>query len=99
MGKVIIIDPWWNSAAEQQAFCRVFRIGQKQETFMVRLCVKDTVDVKIIGIQARKDWEIKQVMGRKDSRRLMEAFGEVGRDAKGNPYIINSDTKARHDWR
>lgn len=62
--KVIIIDPWWNSAAEQQAFCRVFRIGQKQETFMVRLCVKDTVDVKIIGIQARKDWEIKQVMGR-----------------------------------
>lgn len=29
----------------------------------------------------------------------MEAFGEVGRDAKGNPYIINSDTKARHDWR
>jgi len=25
---VICVDQWWNSSVEQQAFCRVFRIGQ-----------------------------------------------------------------------
>ncbi len=43
--RVILIDPWWNSAIEQQAFCRVFRIGQVKETSMLRLVVKNTVRV------------------------------------------------------
>jgi SNF2 family DNA or RNA helicase len=60
--KVIMIDPWWNSASEQQAFCRVFRIGQREETFMSRLCVKNTVDEKLIEMQDRKDKEIASIM-------------------------------------
>ena len=60
--KVIVIDPWWNSATEQQAFCRVFRIGQDQETYMSRLCVKATVDEKLMQIQERKEKEIERVM-------------------------------------
>jgi SNF2 family DNA or RNA helicase len=42
--RVILIDPWWNQAIEQQAFCRVFRIGQDKETRMLRLVVKNTID-------------------------------------------------------
>jgi SNF2 family DNA or RNA helicase len=60
--KVIMIDPWWNSASEQQAFCRVFRIGQKEETFMSRLCVKNTVDERLMHMQKRKQQEIDAVM-------------------------------------
>jgi SNF2 family DNA or RNA helicase len=60
--KVIMIDPWWNSASEQQAFCRVFRIGQLEETFMSRLCVKNTVDEHLIKMQTRKDEEIASIM-------------------------------------
>ena len=60
--KVIMIDPWWNSASEQQAFCRVFRIGQKEETFMSRLCVKNTVDDRLLDMQQRKQVEIESVM-------------------------------------
>jgi SNF2 family DNA or RNA helicase len=60
--RVIVIDPWWNNAAEQQAFCRVFRIGQKDTTFMTRLCVKNTVDERLIGMQERKQVEIDEVM-------------------------------------
>lgn len=60
--KVIMIDPWWNSASEQQAFCRVFRIGQKEETFMSRLCVKDTVDERLVEMQERKEAEIEAIM-------------------------------------
>jgi SNF2 family DNA or RNA helicase len=60
--KVIMIDPWWNSASEQQAFCRVFRIGQREETFMSRLCVSNTIDQRLIEMQERKQHEIASVM-------------------------------------
>ena len=60
--KVIMIDPWWNSASEQQAFCRVFRIGQKHETFMSRLAVTGTVDERLMEMQVRKQKEIDSVM-------------------------------------
>jgi SNF2 family DNA or RNA helicase len=60
--KVIIIDPWWNQASEQQAFCRVFRIGQQDETFMSRMCVKNTVDERLIEMQKEKQKEIDEVM-------------------------------------
>lgn len=60
--KVIMIDPWWNSASEQQAFCRVFRIGQKEETFMSRLCVENTVDERLVAMQERKEKEIAEIM-------------------------------------
>jgi SNF2 family DNA or RNA helicase len=60
--KVIMIDPWWNSASEQQAFCRVFRIGQREETFMSRLCVKNTIDQRLIEMQEHKQHEIASVM-------------------------------------
>jgi SNF2 family DNA or RNA helicase len=60
--RVIMIDPWWNSASEQQAFCRVFRIGQNNETYMSRLCVKNTVDARLIALQERKQKEINGVM-------------------------------------
>ncbi|XP_014560185.1 hypothetical protein COCVIDRAFT_34661 [Bipolaris victoriae FI3] len=84
--KVIFIDPWWNSGAEQQAFCRVFRIGQKEKTFMSRLCVQNTIDNRIIEIQERKEKELERVMkegGRPvqgiNIRKLIEMFvGEIG---------------------
>ena len=69
--KVIMIDPWWNEASEQQAFCRVFRIGQQNETFMTRICVKDTVDERLIEMQRAKQKEIDRVMddrGRKTKK-------------------------------
>jgi SNF2 family DNA or RNA helicase len=60
--RVIMVDPWWNEASEQQAFCRVFRIGQKEQTYMSRLCVKNTVDSRLIQMQERKTKEISEVM-------------------------------------
>jgi hypothetical protein len=60
--RVIVIDPWWNSAAEQQAFCRIFRIGQKETTFMTRFCVRNTVDERLVRMQQRKQKEIDEIM-------------------------------------
>lgn len=60
--RVIMVDPWWNEASEQQAFCRVFRIGQKEQTYMSRLCVKNSIDSRLIEMQTRKNKEINEVM-------------------------------------
>jgi SNF2 family DNA or RNA helicase len=60
--RVIMVDPWWNEASEQQAFCRVFRIGQKEETYMSRFCVRNTVDERLMEMQKRKNEEIAEVM-------------------------------------
>ncbi|KAF1985139.1 hypothetical protein K402DRAFT_335351 [Aulographum hederae CBS 113979] len=93
--KVICIDPWWNDAIEQQAFCRVFRMGQENETHLTRLLVKRTVDENMHDMQQRKKAEIDEIMGENSKHRrkltvmeLLQLFGPVEEDAEGNPFIM-----------
>lgn len=51
---VFLLDPWWNPAVEAQAIDRVHRIGQTKPVFAYRLIARDTVEEKIIELQARK---------------------------------------------
>jgi len=104
--KVIMIDPWWNSASEQQAFCRVFRIGQEEATFMSRLCVKNTIDQRLINMQQRKDKEIAKVMDddgtrvqKMDMRKLMKLFGNLEEDSEGRPFIMVDNPDPRGGFR
>lgn len=51
---VLIYDPWWNSAVEQQAANRVYRIGQDKPVFIYHFLVKDTIEEKIYELQRKK---------------------------------------------
>lgn len=51
---VILADPWWNPAAEDQAADRAHRIGQDQPVFVYRLVCEGTVEDRILALQARK---------------------------------------------
>ena len=51
---VIHYDPWWNPAAENQATDRAHRIGQDKPVFVYKLLTENTVEEKIIALQARK---------------------------------------------
>jgi SNF2 family DNA or RNA helicase len=51
---VFIIDPWWNPAAEMQAFSRAHRIGQDKKVFVYRFISSDTIEEKIIRLQQSK---------------------------------------------
>jgi len=51
---VIHFDPWWNSAAEQQASDRAHRIGQDKPVFVYKLIVADSIEEKIAQLQQRK---------------------------------------------
>jgi superfamily II DNA or RNA helicase len=51
---VFILDPWWNPAAEDQAADRAHRIGQDRPVMVYRLVSRDTVEERILALQARK---------------------------------------------
>ena len=51
---VIHYDPWWNPAVENQATDRAHRIGQTSTLFVYRLVTEQTVEEKILALQARK---------------------------------------------
>lgn len=51
---VILYEPWWNAAAEQQAADRVYRIGQDKPVFIYHFLVRDTIEEKIHELQEKK---------------------------------------------
>jgi superfamily II DNA or RNA helicase len=51
---VFLLDPWWNPAVEAQAIDRTHRIGQKRSVFAYRLIAEDTVEEKVLQLQASK---------------------------------------------
>lgn len=51
---VIILDPWWNPFVERQAIARSHRIGQENKVNCIRFITKNTIEEKIIQLQAQK---------------------------------------------
>jgi len=51
---VIHYDPWWNPAVEVQATDRAHRIGQDKKLFVYRLITKNSVEEKMLELQAKK---------------------------------------------
>ncbi|KAK1061371.1 hypothetical protein LTR74_011122 [Friedmanniomyces endolithicus] len=91
--RVICLDPWWNDSVEQQAFCRVFRIGQTKTTRFTKFVVRDTIDAAMMAMKEKKQLEIDEAMS--DSRKremsikdLMKLFGAVDEDNEGRPFIF-----------
>jgi SNF2 family DNA or RNA helicase len=60
---VIHFDPWWNPAVEAQATDRAHRIGQTKVVTSYKLIARDTVEEKILALQARKREIIQSAIG------------------------------------
>ncbi|BGP25798.1 hypothetical protein JCM10295v2_004735 [Rhodotorula toruloides] len=52
--RVILLDLWWNPAIEEQAFDRAHRFGQKHDVKIYKLTIDDTVEERILKLQADK---------------------------------------------
>lgn len=95
--RIICVDLWWNKCMEQQALCRIHRIGQTSETFVTRFIVKNTVDEKIENLQREKALAIAEVIDNPNVKEkvslpeLMGLFGRVVDDADGKPFIVAED--------
>ncbi len=61
---VIHYDPWWNPAVENQASDRAHRIGQNKPVFIYKLVASNTVEEKIMAMQAQKQQLADQTVNR-----------------------------------
>ncbi len=51
---VFLLDPWWNPAAEAQAFDRAHRIGQQNKVFVYKFISRNSIEEKILKLQDEK---------------------------------------------
>ncbi|RJE26305.1 helicase [Aspergillus sclerotialis] len=92
--KCILVDLWWNEVLQEQAVCRLFRIGQERNVQFVKLVIKDTIDEYMLDMQQEKTVEINNTIGddvlkqRNTIRELMRMFG-YGR--KGHGFRVVPD--------
>ena len=52
---VILMEPWWNSAIEEQAICRSHRIGQNKPVTVYSLIALSSFENYLIEVQNRKN--------------------------------------------
>ncbi|PKX97366.1 putative SNF2 family helicase [Aspergillus novofumigatus IBT 16806] len=81
--KCILVDLWWNEAMQQQAFCRLYRIGQEKVVEIVKIIVQNTIDDYILQLQTKKSANINSTIGEEALQKrdkiidLLKMFAEV----------------------
>ena len=60
---VVLFDPWWNPAVENQAIDRTHRIGQTNKVIAYRLLIRDSIEEKIRALQKQKEALAEDVLG------------------------------------
>lgn len=79
---VIIYDPWWNPAVEEQASDRAYRIGQEHKVQVIKLVAKNSIEEKILRLKELKKNLSDSVLSEEvflnklSKEELMELFSE-----------------------
>lgn len=80
--KVILFDPDWNPAVDQQAKERAWRLGQTKAVDIYRVITRGTIEEKMLARQEYKTWLAKHVLEKgpqdrlEDKQKLMDLFIE-----------------------
>ncbi len=80
---VVLYDPWWNPAVENQAIDRTHRIGQTNKVIAYRLLMQDSVEEKIRILQKQKAAMVTGILGEESFTRNLQRqdlaflFGEA----------------------
>ncbi|KAH8107002.1 DNA repair protein SNF2 family [Cristinia sonorae] len=85
--RLILFDPDWNPAADQQALARVWRDGQKKECFVYRFISTGTIEEKIFQRQANKQALSSAVVDEKE-----DAERHFSVDALRKLFLFNEGT-------
>ncbi|PQE17636.1 hypothetical protein CJF31_00007763 [Rutstroemia sp. NJR-2017a BVV2] len=109
--RAIMVDLWWNSAVENQANSRIYRIGQDKETHFARFMMRRSVDIRLLQIvQIRKSKEIDGTLNGKGSLSAKDTLGFLGEVVNGSVPVpgftdgfgamveIISDYEKLDDW-
>jgi SNF2 family DNA or RNA helicase len=95
-------------SVEQQAYGRVYRIGQVKETHVARFVVKNTVDMRILDMQKEKMSEIDGAMLSAGKplppltiEEMASLFGDLVKDEDGDTQVVadyESEVESEGDY-
>lgn len=51
---VVVYDPWWNEAVEEQAISRTHRIGRTSHVIAKRFVIRESIEEKMMSLKASK---------------------------------------------
>ena len=74
---VVITDPWWNPAAEDQAMGRAHRIGQARPVTVYRLVARGTVEERIVELHRDKRALAEGVLGESEHGAALPSAAEL----------------------
>ena len=74
MRDVVLLEPFWNPAAEEQAIDRVYRLGQRKPVTVTRLVTERSIEERMVALQATKTELIATAFGKKKSREELRAM-------------------------
>ena len=60
---VLLYDPWWNEAVENQAIDRAHRIGRRDVVIAKRYATVETIEEKMMRLKAIKRETVEQIFG------------------------------------
>lgn len=67
---VLLIDPWWNPAVEDQAIDRAHRLGQRRPVRALRFVAERTVEERMLAVHAHKRAIMEGALGGKSREEL-----------------------------
>ncbi|KAJ5310150.1 uncharacterized protein N7443_002611 [Penicillium atrosanguineum] len=103
--KCIVLDGWWNMAHDEQAFCRLLRIGQDRDVEVLRIIAtgtldgQDSIDKQMHDMQKFKMTEIFEVMGAAAfqntgaAKSFLQNMGHIIHDRMGRIKLVRRDRR------
>ncbi|KAK2767349.1 snf2 family [Colletotrichum kahawae] len=102
--RVVLMELWWNHAVEQQAFARVFRMGQTKETHFLRFIVNTDIEQRMLDMQVDKILAIDAALQDGGPRApklsvedIASLLGKVVRDETGKMIRVVADYSDEDD--
>ncbi|KAJ5528708.1 hypothetical protein N7527_002101 [Penicillium freii] len=97
--KCILVDLWWNEAIQEQAYCRLYRIGQPRVVESVQIVAKGSIDDYMVELQKRKTQNIRQVFNADALKEILGLSGEIREKPDGGFSIFNNKVnKHANSW-
>lgn len=93
--RVVILEPFWNPAIEEQAIDRVHRFGQTRPVVVYKLSIKDSVEERVLALQEEKRRLIEAAIGSGSSMSAANKLGFEGIVKLVKKNVLRSPVKRR----